>query len=167
LVGAMIGLIVISGAMFLLMTMTRAQPKTSERAAQIQDGRTMVERITRELRQAEAVTTATATSIELVTGADPQNCGAAADGACRVTYACAAALCSRTIALPDGSGTPRTEQVVEGLRSASVFAYSPATNPSYVTVTLEFADRDGAETVTVSDGVAPRNWFDPGGAPQA
>jgi hypothetical protein len=27
------------------------------------------------------------------------------------------------------------------------------------------ADDDGAETITLRDGAAPRNWFDPGGGP--
>ena len=55
LVGMMIMLLVAAGAMSLVTTLVRSQPKVSERTGQIQQGRTMLERLTRELRQGNAV----------------------------------------------------------------------------------------------------------------
>lgn len=169
LVAAAIGLIVIGAGMVLLSTVVRSQPQTGERAGQVQQGRTMIERITRELRQAESVATATASNLEMVTYVDSASCGgpsAPAAIVCRVSYDCVGATCSRTERNPDGSGSAAPVQIVAGIRTPSVFGYQPATNPSHVSVTLEFADDDGEETITLSDGAAPRNWFDPGGGPE-
>jgi hypothetical protein len=38
-----------------------------------------------------------------------------------------------------------------------VFSYVPSTNPTYVSVTLEYPGRGGEESVTLTDGAAMRN----------
>ena len=54
---------------------------------------------------------------------------------------------------------------VSGISSPNVFSYSPSTTgPSYVGVQLVYPSTSAAdgEAVTLSDGVALRNWFDDG-----
>lgn len=168
LVAAMVGLIVAGGAMTVLITVIRSQPEATDRAAHVREGRTMIETLTRELRQAESVSTATATNLEMITYVDSASCGGAASETaivCRVAYSCAGSTCTRTERNADGSGTPAPVQIVRGLRSPNVFSYTPAASPTYVGVTLELDDDDGDESITLRDGAAPRNWFDPGGGP--
>ena len=168
LVGTMVCLIVAGAAMTVLTTVIRTQPDSTDRSANVQEARTMIERLTRELRQAESVSTATATNLEMITLVDSASCGGAAATTaivCRVAYACSGSVCTRSERNADGTGTPASAQIVRGLRSPSVFTYTPAAAPTYVGVTLEMADDEGGETITLRDGAAPRNWFDPGGGP--
>ena len=168
LVGTMVCLIVAGAGMTVLTTVIRTSPEKTDRSAQVREGRTMIERLTRELRQAEAVSTATATNLDMITYVNSAACGGAAATTairCRVSYSCAGSTCNRTERNPDGSGTPASEQIARGLGSASVFSYTPASDPTYVGVTLQMVGEEGEETITLSDGAAPRNWFDPGGGP--
>lgn len=162
LVATAVSLVVIAGGMALLSAAMKRQPATSERASQIQQGRVMAETLVRELRQGEAVS-GTATSLVVVTYANSTTCGgahAATAILCRVTYSCASHACTRTEARPDGSAPGPAVTVVRGIADPSVFSYTPATTPSYVSVRLGFADDGGHETVTLEDGTALRNWFE-------
>jgi len=172
LVATIIALLVAAGAMIVLQTAVRTQPEVSERAAQIQEGRTMIERISRELRQGDSVTGATTTSLSIHTLVDSASCGGApAQTAipCWVTYACSGGTCSRTE--HDGSGGGSASEVVSGLRSSNVFCYAlqsdatcpapTAADPEYVGVTMSFPNQDGGESITLSDGVALRNHTPP------
>jgi hypothetical protein len=164
----MVCLIVAGAAMTLLISVVRSQPESTDRSADVQEGRTMIERLTRELRQAESVSTATATNLDMITYVDSASCGGASATPairCRVAYSCSVSTCTRTERNADGTGIPSSEQIVRGLRSANVFTYTPASAPTYVGVTLEMTTEEGGETITLSDGAAPRNWFDPGGGP--
>jgi type II secretory pathway pseudopilin PulG len=161
---ALIGLVAIMGAG--LTTIARNQVRIADRSAQIQQGRTMIERITRELREGSGVQNPTSSSLSFLTYVRRQQCGGSESPTsettpaiqCRVTYTCSSGVCTRAEALPNGSGSGPAVILVEGLRSNSVFTYAPnATNPGHVTVTLEYPGQDGDETVTLSDGAALRN----------
>jgi hypothetical protein len=124
----------------------------------------MIERLTREVREGSTVATATASEFSFVTFVRAQPCGGTGQPSettpaiqCRVTYACSGGTCTRTEALPDGSGGGTPVTLVEGLNTPNVFTYSPATIPRYVTVTLEYPARQGGESITLSDGAALRN----------
>jgi hypothetical protein len=172
LVGAMIGLIVIGASMGLLAAAVKSEPRISERAGQIQQGRFTLERLTRELRQGTAVTGATASGLQIVTWVDSAGCGSGTSGSarlCRVIYTCGSTTCTRTERNPDGSGSAAPRTVIEGISGPSIFCYAPststcsatsATNPSYVGVTLTYPDAGGEETVTLADGVSLRNWLE-------
>jgi Tfp pilus assembly protein PilW len=160
---ALIGLVAIMGAGITIVA--RNQVRIADRSAQIQQGRAMIERITRELREGSGVQNPTSSSLNFLTYVRRQQCGGtqppSSDAApaiqCRVTYACAGGACTRAEALPDGSGSGPAETMVEGLRSNAVFTHVPPTNPGHVTATLEYLGDDGEETVTLSDGAALRN----------
>lgn len=162
LVGAVVSLVIAAGAMGLLMAAVSRQPATSERAGQIQQGRAMIERVVRELRQGESVLTATPASLTTLTLVNSASCGglqAATKILCRVTYSCSTTTCSRTEANPNGTAPGPAVRVVGGLISASVFSYTPASDPSYVGIQLQFGAA-GEEAITLEDGTALRNWFE-------
>lgn len=173
LVAAVVALIVAAGGMAMVQVAVRTQPQISERAGQVQQGRAMIERVSRELRQGESVESTSASSIDLRTYVNSEACGGAAATTailCRVTYSCTGSACSRTE--HDGAGGGSTQQVVDGLLSSEVFCYAPqlaeascpatsADDPTFVGVTLAFPADDGSEAVTLRDGVALRNHTPP------
>ena len=159
----LIGLLAVMGGM--IMVVVRAQPQLAERSAQIQSGRTMIERLTRELREGSGLVEASGSSLSFLTFVRTQACGSSEPPAssavpaiqCRVRYTCTAGTCRRTESTPGGpEGAPVT--LVEGLNSpASVFSYMPQLSPRHVTVTLEYPAEGGGESITLSDGAALRN----------
>lgn len=179
LVGLMIGLMVAAGGMIILQIAVRSQPESSTRSAQIQEGRAMMERLSRELRQGESVEFATSTGLTINTYVKSASCGgptAATAILCTVSYSCADGTCSRQE--HDGSGGDGAQTVVTGLASDDVFRYceaevpdcepaASASNPGYVEITLSYPRTDGDEAVTFTDGVHLRNLIldDPGAPP--
>lgn len=164
LVSVSILLIVFAAALSVISVTTRAQPVVTDKVADIQAGRVAVDRMVRELRQAIAVETATASTLAARTWVRHTSCGGAQAAAsaepivCLVTYACASGICTRTEESPDSPGTGVPVQLVDGLRSSSPFAYEPdAVSPAYVTIVLEFANRTGEESVTLDGGATLRN----------
>jgi type II secretory pathway pseudopilin PulG len=169
LVFMMMLLIVLAAGMALLIVAVKSQPRISDRNFAIQDGRVLQERFARELRQSSLVEQTPApisSSITFDTYVRRTQCGGAVETdptkpaiACKVTYTCTAGACDRTEApLPGDPGTPTTEQLVSGLSSSAVFAYSPdSTNPEYVTMRLVFPAEGGDDAVTLEDGVDLRN----------
>lgn len=162
LVASAIGLVVVAGAMSIFLSGVKSQPRASSKVAAIQQGRFTVERIVRELRQGLEVPSPPLSSgdhLELVTYVKATSCGGAAASTsipCRVIYDCSGGACTRAVAQPDGSGAGPAVQVVEGLTSDEVFAYTPsATAASFVGVTLSL-ESDG-EPVVLGDGAALRN----------
>lgn len=145
----------------------RAQPRVAERSAQVQAGRAMTDRLTRELREGSQVTVAVGSTISFLTyvrtaacgSGDPLASSASPAIQCRVTYTCVTAgTCSRTEAQTDGSNPGPAVTAVEGLRSSQVFGYWPSsTQPRHVSVTLEYPGEGGTEAITLSDGAALRN----------
>lgn len=173
LVATVIALLVAAGGMAVLQVAIKSQPRVSERAAQIQQGRTLIETVSRELRQGQSIAAATASSLEITTFVNSDPCGGSqSDTArlCRVTYACEGSTCTRTE--HDGAGGGTTRQVATGLLASDVFSYceseagvdcglAAATHPTYVGIELAYPRRDGQEAVTLADGVALRNYFVP------
>ena len=160
----LVGLLGVMGG--LLTVVVRTQPRIAERSAQIQDGRAMIERVTRELREGSGLQAPAASSVSFLTFVRTQQCGSATPPSstaapairCRVTYACTAGSCLRTEALPDGTNPGGAVRVVEGLNSTEVFGYWPSpADPEQVTVTLEYPAAGGGESVTLSDGASLRN----------
>lgn len=166
----LIGLLAVMGVG--LGVVMRTQPRVAERSAQIQAGRAMTDRITRELREGSQITAPPSpvapspTSISFVTFIRTVQCGVSQPPAssatpaieCRVTYACTAGTCMRTEALPDGSNPGAPVRLVDGLRTSEVFGFWPSPgDPRHVTVTLEYPAEGGGEAVTLSDGAALRN----------
>jgi prepilin-type N-terminal cleavage/methylation domain-containing protein len=163
LVATLIALIVTSAGLYVLEGAVRSQPRISQRAAKVQQGRTLVERITRELRQGESVTNASASGFKVLTYIDQVTCGgqpSTSANFCQVTYACTSTACTRTLRNPNGTGTAAPQTVASGITGPNVFTYQPSSvNPSYLGVKLVYPASGGEDAVTLDDGVALRNYL--------
>jgi type II secretory pathway component PulJ len=162
LIATVLALIVIGGAVMAVTASMNSQPRISSQATGIQQARTTMERITRELRQGSTVPSASPSQLSIVTYVNSATCGgssAAAGIQCRVTYSCASGVCTRREAKPDGSAPGPAVQVVSGLSSNNVFTYTPptATAPAYVGVTLALPPQGANQGITLTDGAALRN----------
>ena len=169
LVFMMMLLFVLAAGMTLLIVAVKSNPLLSVPNFAIHDGRVLQERFARELRQSSLVEQApapTSSSITFDTYVRRTQCGSGVETdptkpaiACKVTYTCTAGACDRTEApLPGQPGTTTTQQLVTGLSSSAVFAYSPdSTSPDYVTMRLVFPAEGGDDAITLEDGVDLRN----------
>jgi prepilin-type N-terminal cleavage/methylation domain-containing protein len=164
LVATTIGIMVLGGAVTVFLGAVRSEPRTSSHVTAVQEGRVVLERITRELRQGVEVVdtpTPTASQLALVTYVKQSTCGgapAANSIACRVTFTCDEGACSRVVELPGGGSPGAPTQLVSGLATTNVFTYAPsAAEPSYVGVELAFSTQPGTDPVVVADGAALRN----------
>lgn len=159
LIAATTGLVVVGAAVTIFVSSIRSEPRTSSKVAAIQQGRTAMERITRELRQGVVVQTQTAAQLGIVTYVGDATCGGDPEAPCLVTYTCTTAGdCSRVVSETDGTSPGSSVQVVDGLSDDSVFTYSTSGGElSYVGVRLSFATYGGAGPVVLRDGVALRN----------
>jgi Tfp pilus assembly protein PilW len=158
---AALSVIVIGGTIVVMMLALRSEPRAAERSADVQQARTVMDGITRELRQGATIISGTPFELTMVTFVNSATCGGSSSPTarqCRVTYRCAAATCSRIEQNPDGSGTPRSRQVVSGLSGDPVFTYSPsAAAASYIGVQMVFPSENGDDSITITDGVSLRN----------
>jgi prepilin-type N-terminal cleavage/methylation domain-containing protein len=170
-------LVVFGAASYILIVAVHTQPGISDRSFDIQQGRVLQERFTRDLRasyKVEPSPAPTASAISFDTyvrsttcGGPPQTNPAVPAIPCRVTYSCSSGACSRAEGPPSvGGGTP--VQMVSGLASTAVFGTDPTSppassstplpaNPDYVTVHLAFPSRGGGGAITLDDGVDLRN----------
>ena len=160
LVATILSLIVVGGAVTAFTSAIRNQPRIDSQANAIQQARTTMERMVRELRQGSSVPSASPSQLSIVTYVDSTCGGASATRAmqCRVTYACSSGICTRRLANPDGTSPTAPVRLVSGLSSNNVFSYSPsATTPTWVGVTLSFPAQTGHNAITLTDGAALRN----------
>jgi hypothetical protein len=130
LMATVLGLMVVGIGATVFTAAVQSQPGQSTRGTHIRDGRTMTERLVRELRQGEALDTSggdswSSQSISFRTYVH-STCGGAYSSTsqiCRVTYTCTAGSCTRVVANPQtGAAAPASTQIT-GLASSSVFAY--------------------------------------------
>lgn len=156
-----LGLLVIGVAATVFSAAVRSQPGLTKRSDAISQARFTMERLTREVRQGATVYTATPTQLSFLTYVDSSTCGGAHSSAaiaCRVTYTCTTAACTRVEALTDGTSPGSPVTVVSGLSSDNVFSYAPSTTaPRYIGATFTFPGQNGDDAITVSDGAALRN----------
>lgn len=167
LMASVIGIALLGSAAIVFTTAIGSQPRTSSRAADIEQARTTMERITRELRQGWSVTSGSPSQLSILTYVKSATCGGAQSNtsrACRVTYTCGSTSCSRVEANPDGTAPGPSQIVVSGFSGPNAFTYAPsAADPSFIGVSLIYqADGGGDDTISLTDGVALRN---PGAPP--
>jgi type II secretory pathway pseudopilin PulG len=168
LLATIIGFMLIAVAATVFTSVSRSQPGQLARGHAIEQARTSMERLTREIRQGSTVYPSTASSLSLLTYVHSQSCGGPwANTAiqCKVTYTCASGTCTRTEAPPPpATGSGPAIPVVTGLSGSSVFTYTPTCdvssttgNPGYVCVTLTFPGSNGDDAITLQDGATPIN----------
>jgi prepilin-type N-terminal cleavage/methylation domain-containing protein len=162
LMATVIGLLVVGTGTMVFTAAVQSQPGQSARSEAIRDGRTMTERLVRELRQGEGLDTAagdswSSQSLSFRTFVHSASCGGGYSNTariCRVTYTCTAGSCMRVESNPDtGTAGPASRQI-SGLASSNVFSYQtdPAADCPIPTATNE--------AVSISDGATLRNSGD-------
>lgn len=165
LVGATIGLALVGSSVALFTTAQKSEPRVVQRTSQIGEARTFAESISRELRQGWSVPVAAPNQISVIGYVKRTTCTGSTPGPsipCRITYACSAGACTRSVANPNGSGPGPAVRVVEGLADTNVFTYSPsAAAPSFVGIRLSFSATSGDDAITLKDGVSLRNETPP------
>jgi prepilin-type N-terminal cleavage/methylation domain-containing protein len=173
LVASAAALIVTGALVTLLSSVLHSQPEAQARSGQIQDGRVVLERMVREVRQGSIVvgTSSTARSLTIDTytrGGCNGSAVVATAVRCRVVYTCTAnaaglGTCTRK------AGTETPTQIVTGLSSPDVFAYAAAgttsascnllttTSPALVCINLVYPASASEDTVDLRDGAFLRN----------
>ncbi len=160
LVATTVGLLVAGAALALVDSVARIAPRDQERAHAIREAQVGLDRMTRELRQAQSVNGATSTlmDIDVTIGAVTL----------RVIYDCSRARCVRRQGMPGAEppsgGEVVIDRILNGAAPDPVFVYSPAGSlpPDHVEVSIAVpaaGDRkDGhAHSVVLDDGLALRN----------
>lgn len=158
LIATFIAMIVLGGAVTVFTAGIRSQPRVTAQSAAIEQARTAMERMIRELRQGSSVPSASASHLAIVTYVHDSTCGPSTP-LCRVTYDCSAGACTRAVARPDGTFAGTPIRVVSGLSSPNVFAYTPPASgvAASVAVTMSMAGQAGSSAITLSDRAALRN----------
>jgi Tfp pilus assembly protein PilW len=166
LVSISITLMIVAAGYAMMGVAQRGQPRIAERAAALQEGRQLMERLSRELRLGTGIdTVSTASRLTIWTYVKKSSCGGTPSGTsieCRVTYDCSAeGTCTRVERNTDGTGGAVPTTAVTGLATNQLFSYTPsAADADFVGVRLEFpAEEEGEDAVTLEDGVALRNSF--------
>ena len=159
LVATVLSMIVIGAAVTVFTVSLASQARVRTQSAGIQEARTVMEQMTRELRQGSSVPSASASQLSVITYVHDTTCGTTTP-VCRVTYSCTSAgTCSRTVSAPDGSSPGSPVQLISGLSGNNVFAYTPPTSdaPASVGVTLTIPASDGSNAITLTDAATLRN----------
>jgi prepilin-type N-terminal cleavage/methylation domain-containing protein len=162
LMASVIGLLVVGTGAMVFTAAVRSQPGQSSRSTAIRDGRTMTERLVRELRQGQALDTGggdswSAQSLSFRTFVHSSNCGGGySDSArvCRVAYTCSAGACTRVESDPQTGAQGPAARQISGLATSAVFSYQ--TDPTADCPIPTVAD----EGVSISDGATLRNSGD-------
>jgi type II secretory pathway pseudopilin PulG len=168
LVASAMGVVLIGAVGSMAVSAVRGQPDISEKAADIQTARWVLERMTRELRNGIVVDKSTSTSqVSFQTYVRHETCGGTTllpstspAIKCEVTYSCTASSCTRRETSPGVYTGGSLTTIFSGLsNSANVFSYSPpsSTYPTYVGVKIEIPNPSGSGALTVSDGASLRN----------
>jgi type II secretory pathway pseudopilin PulG len=169
LVATGIGIALLGVVSALMVSALRGQPRVTDKTADVETARWVLDRMTAELRNGIVVDSATPSSVSFQAYVRRTACGGSTLPAatapsikCQVTITCTATpkSCTRSEAAAGqvGKGTPVT--VFTGLSNgATVFTYLPSsTSPTYVKVTLTLPDPSGGgDNLTVSDGATLRN----------
>jgi Tfp pilus assembly protein PilW len=162
-----VGLIVMFAAMKMFTAAAGSQPGSSSRASAVQQARSSMYNLTRELRNGYGVVTAAPAKLVLLTYLQRSTCGGAlvttSTIQCRVTYKCISASggtysCYRAETAPAVAATVNGKQIAAGLSSPNVFTYAPTPQASdYVAMTLAFPAQEGDDAITLNDGSTLRN----------
>jgi prepilin-type N-terminal cleavage/methylation domain-containing protein len=133
LMAAALSLLIATAALMMFSTVLRSQPGLSARDQAIRDGRVVMERVIREIRQGESLDTGAGDSwspqtLSFRTYVHSATCGGSASSSstaivCRVTYACSSGTCTRREADPNTGAQGSAIRLVSGLASSSVFQY--------------------------------------------
>lgn len=169
LVATAMALVLVGGAVSVFTSGINNQPRVSDKSARIAEGRVLMERVSREVRQGYGFGVTTSSQLAIQTYVNENPCGGDASTTkrrCLVLYSCLQGTCTRTVREANGTGTALPETLVTGLSSNDVFSYLPGPGtPEYIGLRLIFPATEGEDAITLEDGVALRNEISPSGVP--
>ncbi|HEY0318184.1 MAG TPA: hypothetical protein VGC49_07805 [Solirubrobacterales bacterium] len=166
LVASAMGVVVMGAVASLVISAVRDQPRISQQADNISTARTVLDRMTHEIRNGIAIAPerAKSNSVSFQAYVRHTTCGGSVVLAsalpsikCQITYSCTTTACSRTESVP-GTFTGTARLLIGGISGSQVFTYRPnLTEPTYVKMTLRLPNPTGAGALTVSSGASMRN----------
>lgn len=160
LVAMSLGIILVSAVALFADVGIRSQHSTAKATEALNEQRTGLERMTREIRQATQFELVNSQVVDMNTYVNPSYGSTAVLR--RVRYDCSRGeLCRRSEGPVNGAFTTTDVEIVSVVQNADVFDPQPDINPTYVAVALRVrAEGDGSnpeKIITLRDGVTLRN----------
>jgi prepilin-type N-terminal cleavage/methylation domain-containing protein len=143
LVGMTAALVVFTAMLGVLISGMDAQASIATRTYQLNGAQAAMQQLVRNLREATSVTVSSSSSI---TYSEPVSGGNES-----VTF-----TCSHTTKACTSTALGATQTVITNVTNTNVFTGSPATNPTYIGITL-VVSATGENPVTLTDGAGLRN----------
>ena len=148
--------IIMLGSYMLYTVGARSQRDTTGRVQSLVQQRNGLERMTREMRQATAITPVSSQVLDGTTWVRPSDGGPSVQR--RVRYDCSGGTCNRWEGPPGGALTTGPVPVIADVQNADVFSLEPNTvNPTRVVTRVEVSVRGAANPITLDGGFALRN----------
>ena len=148
--------IIMLGSYVLYTVGARSQRDTTGRVQSLVQQRNGLERMTREMRQATAITPVSSQVLDGTTWVRPSDGGPSVQR--RVRYDCSGGTCNRWEGPPGGALTAGPVPVIADVQNADVFSLEPNTvNPTRVVTRVEVSVRGASNPITLDGGFALRN----------
>jgi hypothetical protein len=148
--------LIMLGSYMLYTVGAHSQQDTTHRVETLLQQRTGLERMTREMRQATAITPVSSQVLDGTTWVRPSSGGPSVQR--RVRYDCSAGACRRWEGPPGGALTDGPVTVIADVENADVFSLEPNTvNPTRVVTRVEVTVEGAANPITLDGGFALRN----------
>ena len=134
----------------------KSQQETNNRVRSLIQQQSGLERISREMRQATAITPVSSQIIDGTTWVRPSGGGPSEPK--RVRYDCSTGTCNRWEGPAGGALTTGPVPVITDVENADVFSLSPNTvDPTYVVTRVEVTVKGASNPIVLDGGFALRN----------
>jgi Tfp pilus assembly protein PilV len=134
----------------------KSQQETNNRVRSLVQQQSGLERISREMRQATAVTPVSSQILDATTWVRPLAGTASVQR--RVRYDCSSGTCNRWEGPPGGALTTGPVPVITDVQNADIFSLEPnSVDPTYVVTRIEVKVKDANNPITLDGGFALRN----------
>jgi Tfp pilus assembly protein PilV len=134
----------------------KSQRQAHARTSTLQRAQNGMERLTREMRQATAVSPVSSQVLDATTYVRPP--GGDTSVPRRVRYDCASGSCTRREGPVGGALDTGPETVISGLQNADVFFFTPnSVNPVFVSMKLEVSVNGATNPIVLDGGFELRN----------
>jgi hypothetical protein len=148
--------VVLMGIYVLYNVGAKSQQDTNNRVRSMIQQQNGLERISREMRQATAITPVSSQIIDGTTWVRPSGGGASVQR--RVRYDCSTGSCQRWEGAVGGSLTSGPVTVITDVQNADVFSLEPnSIDPTYVVTRVEVSVKNAGNPITLDGGFALRN----------
>ena len=148
--------VVLMGIYALYNVGAKSQQDTNNRVRSLIQQQSGIERISREMRQATAITPVSSQIIDGTTWVRPTS--GAASVPRRVRYDCSTGSCQRWEGAVGGALTTGPVTVISDVQNADVFSLSPnSVDPTYVVTRVEVSVKGASNPITLDGGFALRN----------